>query len=239
MSTPPGDPESVAPETLIPPTPPSPRSPRGALPRRPPRVAPRGPAPTPCAQGARPHQGAKNMTKCAALWMPCANMSPVYRCLLCGSSPGSSAQAPRSGSSSSGSSRSGRNGAIAARDGGGCGSGSPGRTGIAGGRAGGLGISPPLPAGPGAARPRPPLRPAPPPARPVPAPRARAPVRPGPGPGWTPGWPVASVLVFLSSTPVRLSLSPVCPPSPHHHHPPSPRNPKFCTLSATGEHRAA
>lgn len=27
------------------------------------------------------------MTKCAALWIPCVNMSAVYRCLLCGSCP--------------------------------------------------------------------------------------------------------------------------------------------------------
>lgn len=37
------------------------------------------PAPAePEAGGAASYQGAKNMTKCAALWMPCVNMSAVY-----------------------------------------------------------------------------------------------------------------------------------------------------------------
>lgn len=53
---------------------PSPRSPGSRSPDR---------APPAC--GSCSYQGAKNMTKCAALWIPCVNMSAVYRCLACGS----------------------------------------------------------------------------------------------------------------------------------------------------------
>lgn len=71
------------------PRPPSPS--RRAPPEREP-APPRQPRPDQRPQapdGQRPagYQRRENMTKCAALWMPCANMSAVYRCLACGSCP--------------------------------------------------------------------------------------------------------------------------------------------------------
>lgn len=110
-----------------------------------PRHSLRGPAPSPGSSAPGPwfpdrappacgscsYQGAKNMTKCAALWIPCVNMSAVYRCLACGScstplsastswaraplrAPSSSRSVARAGSPASGWKRRPGRGGIAA-----------------------------------------------------------------------------------------------------------------------------
>lgn len=160
--------------------------PRRLAPRQPPAPRPSAPSPRPppavpaagALSGARGrYQGAKNMTKCAALWIPCVNMSAVYRCLACGSSsappsasggppaPGSCAQAPRRPPPPSPSS-SGSSSAARASVRGSGGRRRPGRAGIA--------------AGLGALSPRPPVPSAPPR-------RGRAPYRPRPSRALPPG----------------------------------------------------